>query len=57
MNQDDYNHAFGQGILFGAGLMFLFMLSVIYALQLTPTEQLDQCQSIMRLHNEHTDQE
>ncbi len=57
MTQDDYNHAFGQGILFGAGLMFLFMLSVIYALQLTPTEQIDHCQSIMEATSEHTDQE
>jgi len=32
VTQDDYNHAFGQGILFGAALMFLFMLSVMYAL-------------------------
>ena len=56
MTQDDYNRAFGEGILFGAGLMFLFMLSVIYALQPTPAEQLDECRSIMEATSEHTDQ-
>ncbi len=55
MNQEDYD-AVSQGIVFGATLMFFFMLSVMYALQLTPSEQVDQCQSIMRLDNEHTDQ-
>ena len=53
MNQDQYD-AVSQGVVFGAALMFLFMLGVMYALKLTPAEQLDQCQSIMRLHNEHT---
>ena len=57
MTQDDFNQAFEQGILFGAGLMFLFMLALMHALALTPDEQIEQCQSIMEANNEHTDQE
>ena len=53
MTQDEYN-AIGHGILFGAGLMFLLMLSVMYALALTPDEQIEQCQSIMEATNEYT---
>ena len=55
MSQDQYD-AVSQGIVFGAALMFFFMLSVMYALQLTPDEQIKECQSIMRQANEHTDQ-
>jgi len=36
--------------------MFLFMLSVMYALKLTPAEKLDECHSIMEATSEHTDQ-
>jgi len=56
VNQDEYN-AVSQGIVFGGVLMVIFMLSVIYALQLTPAEQLDHCRSIMEANNEHTDTE
>lgn len=56
MTQDEYDNAFEQGILFGGGFVFLIMLALMYALALTPAEQIDHCQSIMRLHNEHTDQ-
>ncbi len=56
MNQDQYD-AVSEGIVFGAVLMVIFMLSVIYALQLTPAEKLDECRSIMEANNEHTDTE
>ena len=55
MTQEDYD-AVSQGIVFGAALMFLFMCSVMYALRLTPSEQLDECRSIMEATSEHTDQ-
>ena len=53
MTHDQYD-AVAQGIVFGAALMFLFMLALMYALALTPSEKLEECQSIKRLNNEHT---
>ena len=57
MTQEEYENwfrAFEQGILFGGSVVFLFMLALMYALALTPTEQIEQCQSIMGANSEHT---
>ena len=47
MTQDEFNQAFGQGIAFGAVLAFLFTITAVWSLQLTPAEEIDRCRDLV----------
>lgn len=43
MTQADYNHAFSQGLIFGACLAFAVTMAAVWSLQPTEAEDVQRC--------------
>ncbi len=48
MPQEAFNHAFSQGVVFGGVLAFLFTITAVWSLQLTPAEDRDRCLDMLQ---------
>lgn len=47
MRQEDYNHAFSHGLIFGACLAFAVTMAAVWSLQPSPPEERQRCLQII----------